>query len=176
MIMTKGSTSALELHLDNKDSIEIKERQLLSSCNRKPSRFHRIISDMLINYINIELLESKYSNRKKLYNDLLTLHTGLLATTSDDITDNNEEVFGLDDLGDMFGNPVVEDTPNDDFQFDFVDDVFPTNNRDGETRHIRHWVSRTITPQPVDFTINTTLRDNDNPDPDDVWDNDLFQE
>jgi hypothetical protein len=67
MIMTEGSTSALELHLDNKDSIEIKERQLLSSCNRKPSRFHRIIADMLINYINIELLESKYSNRKKLW-------------------------------------------------------------------------------------------------------------
>ena len=58
---------------------------------------------MLINYINIELLESKYKNRKKLYNDLLTLHTGLLATTSDDITDNNEEVFGLDEIGDMFG-------------------------------------------------------------------------
>ena len=65
MIMTKGSTSALELHLDSKDSIEIKEKQLLSSCNRKPSRFHRIIADMLIGYINLELLESRYESRKK---------------------------------------------------------------------------------------------------------------
>jgi len=145
---------------------------------------------MLINYINIELLESKYSNRKKLYGDLLTLHTGLLATTSDDITDNNEEVFGLDDIGDMFGNPDVERERirdrvegeyNDDFQFDFLDaniinneptriEGIDTTIRDRETRHIREWVSRTIAPQPVDYTINTTLRDNSNPDPDDVWD------
>ena len=189
MIMTKGSTSALELHLDNKDSIEIKERQLLSSCNRKPSRFHRIISDMLINYINIELLESKYSNRKKLYGDLLTLHTGLLATTSDDITDNNEEVFGLDDIGDMFGNPDVGDEAiedegeyNDDFQFDFLDaniinneptriEGIDTTIRDRETRHIRHWVSRTINPQPVDYTVDTTIIRNPlDRNPEDVWD------
>ncbi len=45
-----------------------------------------------------------------------------------------------------------------------------TTIRDRETRHIREWVSRTIAPQPVDYTINTTLRDNSNPDPDDVWD------
>jgi len=133
---------------------------------------------MLINYINIELLESKYKNRKKLYNDLITLHTGLLATTSDDNTDKNEEVFGL---GDFDGHQPVGE--HDDFQFDFIGEagledqvVFEEdvemetlNNRDGATRHIRHWVSRTITPQPVDFTIysvNTTLRDN--VDPDDV--------
>ena len=194
MIMTKGSTSALELHLENKDSIDIKERQLLSSCNRKPSRFHRIIADMLINYINIELLESKYENRKKLYNDLLTLHTGLLVTTSDEITDNNEEVFGLDVIVDMFGNPDVGDEAieaegeyNDDFQFDFLDaniinneptriEGIDTTNRDGETRHIRHWVSRTINPQPVDYTINTTLRNPLEGNPEDVWNNDLFQE
>ena len=187
MIMTKGSTSALELHLDNKDSIEIKERQLLSSCNRKPSRFHRIIADMLISYINIELLESKYNNRKKLYNDLLTLHTGLLATTSDDTTDNNEEVFGLDDIGEMFRNPVVEEDVeaegeyNDDFQFDFLDANIINNEptriggidttiRDRETRHIREWVSRTITPQPLDYTIDTTLRNPLEGNPEDVWD------
>jgi hypothetical protein len=107
-----------------------------------------------------------------------------LATTSDDTTDNNEEVFGLDDLGDMFGNPhTVENEVeiDDDFLFDFGDDIVPnrptppevnldinTTNRDGETRHIREWVSRTITPQPVDYTVSTTLRDN-NPDLDDVW-------
>ena len=169
MIMTEGSTSALELHLDNKDSIEIKERQLLSSCNRKPSRFHRIIADMLINYINIELLESKYSNRKKLYNNLLTLHTGLLATTSDDNTDNNEEVFGLDELDYPIDDREDEMHGEIDFQFDFGDDNIVNTPRDGETRHIREWVSRTITPVPVDYTVNTTLRDTDNPDSDDVW-------
>ena len=144
---------------------------------------------MLINYINIELLESKYSNRKKLYGDLLTLHTGLLATTSDDITDNNEEVFGLDDIGDMFGNPDVGDEAiedegeyNDDFQFDFLDaniinneptriEGIDTTIRDRETRHIRHWVSRTINPQPVDYTVDTTIIRNPlEGNPEDVWD------
>lgn len=178
MIMTKGSTSALELHLDSKDSIEIKEKQLLSSCNRKPSRFHRIIADMLIGYINLELLESRYESRKKLYGDILSLHTGLLATTSDDTTDNNEQVFGLDDLD--FPIDEREDEMHGEFDFDFGNDTIINRPRrlapniditlrDGETRHIREWVSRTITPVPVDYTINTTLRDSDNPDPDDVW-------
>ena len=145
---------------------------------------------MLINYISIELLESKYNNRKKLYNNLLTLHTGLLATTSDDSTDNNEEVFGLDDLGDVFGNPPVDDAVedegeyNDDFQFEFTQEILhnrPTRpegidntNRDGETRHIREWVSRTITPQPVDYTVNTTFIRN--PRVEYPLDNDLFSE
>ena len=35
---------------------------------------------------------------------------------------------------------------------------------------VREWVRRTITPLPLDYTIHTTLRDTDNPDPDDVWD------
>ena len=66
------------------------------------------------------------------------------------------------------------------FDFDFGNDTIINRPRrlapniditlrDGETRHIREWVSRTITPVPVDYTINTTLRDSDNPDPDDVW-------
>jgi len=35
---------------------------------------------------------------------------------------------------------------------------------------LREWVRRTITPLPLDYTIHTTLRDNVNPDLDDVWD------
>lgn len=181
VIMTQQSTSALELHLNSVDSLEVKEHQLLSTCNRKPSRLHRIIADILINNINIHILESNYENKIKLYRSLLELHTGLLVTTSDDNTDNNEEVFGFDN----FGEPQVEE--QDDFQFDF-DDAVPTeiaNIREGveaqvtfegdvemETLNnpVREWVRRTITPLPLNYTIHTTLRDNDNPDPDDVWD------
>ena len=96
-----------------------------------------------------------------------------MVTTEDDITDNNEEVFGVDDIGDMFGNTVVEEVipeTQNDFQFDFVDDVFPTNTIPEETRDIRHWVSRTINPQPVDYTINTTLRNGLDRGPDGLWD------
>ena len=107
---------------------------------------------------------------------------------------NNEEVFGLDDLGDVFGDPPLDDAVedegeyNDDFQFDFGDGTgdliycdtptrpegIDTTNRDGETRHIREWVSRTITPQPVDYTVNTTFIRN--PRVEYPLDDDLFSE
>ena len=178
MVMTKGSTSALEIHLNSVDSIEVTEKQLLSSCNRKPSRFHRVIADMLINYINIELLESRYKDKIGLYNNMLTLQTGLLVTTSDDITDNNEEVFGFDaELPDF-----IDDTD------DFLTDLDTTNrivmdgtitprriditNGGGETGQIRQWVNRTMNPQTLQFnySTNTTLRDTDEDNLNDIWD------
>ena len=81
------------------------------------------------------------------------------------------------------GNPVDEDEVEpvfDDFQFEFLDTPnrfniptrpgIDTTNRDGETRHIRQWVNRTITTQPVDYTINTTLRNPLEGNPEDVRD------
>jgi hypothetical protein len=215
VIMSQGSTSALELHLDSIDAAEVREKQLLSSCNRKPSRFHRVIADMLITHINILRLEENYKNKRKLYNDILNLQNGLLVTTSDDSTDDNPEVFDpLQDVADHWNQNEQEGELDimDDFQFDFVAEPRVTvegerdiniietemegtgnNNLREEIENIitfsdyldtqssieghpdspnifREWVSRTITPPPLDYTINTTLRGNDNdvPDPDDV--------
>jgi len=180
VIMSPSSTSALELHLPSLTAFEVTEKQLLSSCNRKPSQFHRIIADLLINHINMTLLEDNYSKKLNLYNNLITLHTGLLATTSDNNTDKNEEVFGFGDFDEH--QPVGE---HDDFQFDFggVEETTEGDNLremvesfEGDVvtetlnNPLREWVRRTITPLPLDYTIHTTLRDNVNPDLDDVWD------
>ena len=93
--MTPNSTSALELH-SNEDNLMYKESQLLSTCNKKSSLYHRIISDIIINELNYHLLNSQYNERLILCKDIVKLNKGLLVNTDDKKTDDNETVFEVD--------------------------------------------------------------------------------
>jgi hypothetical protein len=101
LIKTKNSLSALELYLRDAEDLYYTERQLLSSCNKTASRYHRIIADILTNELNGDLLKNKYQKRLRLYQDIITLNRGLLVSTEDEKTDKNQD--GLPNLiDDMF--------------------------------------------------------------------------
>jgi hypothetical protein len=88
IIMTNKSYSAIEFY--PQDHLIYKENQLLSSCNKKPSLYHRIIGDILINELNMQILKEGYENKIKFYNDIILLNMGLLQTVPDEKTNNNE--------------------------------------------------------------------------------------
>jgi hypothetical protein len=90
IITTEKSISALELSLNSKGIFEVV--QLLSTCNRLPSEFHKNISVILTNEINILNLETQIEKLK----DNSTLFTGLLSTVGDESTDNNTSPFGFE--------------------------------------------------------------------------------
>ena len=105
LIKTKNSISALEIYLQNTEDLYYKEKQLLSYCNKTPSRYHRIIADILINELNSDLLKNNYQKMLGIYKDIITLNRGLLVSTEDEKTDKNKEGtpnlmidFGPDDL------------------------------------------------------------------------------
>lgn len=101
IIKTKNSMSALELYLRDAEDLYYIEKQLLSSCNKTASRYHRIIADILTNELNGDLLKNKYQKRLRLYQDIITLNRGLLVSTEDEKTDKNQD--GLPNLiDDMF--------------------------------------------------------------------------
>jgi len=87
IIITNKSYSAIEFY--PQDHLIYKENQLLSSCNKKPSLYHRIIGDILINELNMQILKDGYENKIKFYNDIILLNKGLLQTVSDEKTDKN---------------------------------------------------------------------------------------
>lgn len=88
IIMTDKSYSAIEFH--PLEDLIYKEKQLLSSCNKKSSLYHRIVGDILINELNMQILKDGYENKIKYYNDIILLNKGLLQTVPDEKTDNNE--------------------------------------------------------------------------------------
>lgn len=88
-ITTEKSMSALELHLNDKGIFE--SVQLLSTCNRLPSEYHKNISIILINEINILNLTSEIEDLKS----KSTLFNGLLTTVKDESTENNTSPFGF---------------------------------------------------------------------------------
>lgn len=90
IITTEKSISALELSLNSKGIFE--EVQLLSTCNRLPSEYHKNISVILTNEINILNLETQIEKLK----DNSTLFTGLLTTVRDESTDKNSSPFGFE--------------------------------------------------------------------------------
>ena len=111
--MTNKSYSAIEFY--PLEGLIYKERQLLSSCNKKPSLYHRIIGDILINELNMQILKDGYEKKIKYYNDIILLNNGLLQTVPDEKTDKNEVSYNIgrqnDDI--IFGMPedVEEDEP-----------------------------------------------------------------
>ena len=182
VITTPNSTSALELQLDSVDALEVKEKQLLSTCNRSASRYHRVISDILITHINTHLLKSKYKNKIKIYNDLMNLQTGLLITTTDDSTVGNTNpdypFFNADvdriiveDLENL--TPEFIDNDEETINIPYIDEtptlrVLPNHShlnhqyhRGGEPIHIREWIDRTVHPPltGIRYESTTTLGD-----------------
>lgn len=139
VIMTPNSTSAVEYHLDKLNSLEVNEFQLLSTCNRKPSQYHRLIADMLTNNINEHMLKSGYEQRIKTHQSLNQLYSGLFGTISDESTDQNPTVFP-----DM-GMDLVEE-PDDIFDF-----------RDENTN------ITALTPPRRDIDIDNLVRNTMNP-------------
>ena len=91
LIKTKNSVSALELSHGWESDLYVTEKQLLSYCNKTPSRYHRIIADILINELNSSLLKNNYQKRLGTYKDIITLNSGLLMNTEDEKTDKNKE-------------------------------------------------------------------------------------
>jgi hypothetical protein len=67
------------------------EKQLLSTCNKKPSSYHRIIADIIKSELNSELLKSQYEKRLNLYKDVSLLNRGMLVSVEDKKTDNNDD-------------------------------------------------------------------------------------
>jgi hypothetical protein len=113
IIKTKKSISALELNLD-KSKLYFSEVQLLSSCNKKPSLYHRIISDILISKINSLQLNKQTNIMKKHYEDIILLNKGLLITTKDTSTHNNptamfnEQWFEEDEMVNVYDDEHQE--------------------------------------------------------------------
>ena len=96
VITSPHSISALELHIKPEDLMYV-EKQLLSTCNKKPSSYHRIIADIIKSELNSELLKSQYNKRLNLYKDVSLLNRGMLVSVEDKKTDNNDDGgFGYD--------------------------------------------------------------------------------
>lgn len=100
VITSPHSISALELHIKPEDLMYV-EKQLLSTCNKKPSSYHRIIADIIKSELNSELLKSQYNKRLNLYKDVSLLNRGMLVSVEDKKTDNNDDGgfgYDIDDL------------------------------------------------------------------------------
>ena len=101
VITSPHSISALELHIKPEDIMYV-EKQLLSTCNKKPSSYHRIIADIIKSELNSELLKSQYNKRLNLYKDVSLLNRGMLVSVEDKKTDNNDDGgFGYDMVVDI---------------------------------------------------------------------------
>ena len=105
LITTPKSTSAFEIFAE-KNGLSYSVQQILSSCNKKPSLYHTVISQLLIMYLNKGLLKSVYESRLKNYEDIMFLNKGLLATTPDLPTKDNEICYG-----DVIGNDIEFGVP-----------------------------------------------------------------
>ena len=134
IITTEKSISALELSLNSKGIFEVV--QLLSTCNRLPSEFHKNISVILTNEINILNLETQIEKLK----DNSTLFTGLLSTVGDESTDNNTSPFGMVGLDDVRRVVLPEEELVVDIPTEVLEDYQPIIDRihrRGEMRVVR---------------------------------------
>ena len=90
VITTQHSTSALELRLKPEEIVYV-EKQLLSTCNKKPSSYHRILADIIKSELNGDLLKSQYEKRLRLYKDVSLLNRGMLISSEDKKTDSDSD-------------------------------------------------------------------------------------
>lgn len=100
VIITPNNMSGLELRLIE-DSI-FKQVQLLSYCNKETSEYHRIISSIFVNYINMLHLKKTYESKINNFITIDMLNRGMLVNVRDEDTTNNSRSFG-------FGVADVED-------------------------------------------------------------------
>ena len=117
IIMTNKSSSAIEFH--PQDHLIYKENQLLSSCNKKASLYHRIIGDILKNELNLQILKDGYEKKIKYYNDIILLNNGLLQTVGDEKTDKNEIGYNIGIGG---NREMIFGVPDDDDPLIYIDE------------------------------------------------------
>jgi hypothetical protein len=106
VITTPNNMSGLELRLVE-DSV-YKEIQLLSYCNRVSSEYHRIISTIFTNYVNMIHLRKTYESKINNFVTIDMMNRGILVNVKDEDTSKNKKSFGLVEQFDGFGE---EPTP-----------------------------------------------------------------
>ena len=116
VIITPNNMSGLELRLVE-DSV-FKEMQLLSYCNRVSSEYHKIISTIFTNYLNMLHLKKTYESKINNFMTIDMMNRGILVNVKDEDTSKNSKSFGLVDEFNGFGEeptpmhqPVMEQEP-----------------------------------------------------------------
>ena len=96
VIMTENNMSAMEIELI--EGTVYKSKQLLSFCNKVTSEYHTVVSNILLNYINMNHLKNVYESRLKSYESIDILNRGFLINLDDEKTDKNPSgsFFNLD--------------------------------------------------------------------------------
>ena len=93
VIITPNNMSGLELRLVE-DSV-FKEIQLLSYCNRVSSEYHKIISTIFTNYLNMLHLKKTYESKINNFMTIDMMNRGILVNVKDEDTSKNSKLFGL---------------------------------------------------------------------------------
>jgi hypothetical protein len=117
VIISPNNMSGLELRLIE-DSV-FKEIQLLSYCNRVSSEYHKIISTIFTNYLNMLHLKKTYESKINNFMTIDMMNRGILVNVKDEDTSKNSKSFGLVDEFNGFGDepevpmdePVMEQEP-----------------------------------------------------------------
>jgi hypothetical protein len=153
VIITPNNMSGLELRLVE-DSV-FKETQLLSYCNRVSSEYHKIISTIFTNYLNMLHLKKTYESKINNFMTIDMMNRGILVNVKDEDTSKNSKSFGLVDEFNGFGEeptpmdlPVMEQEP--------VYNVTPVMVRDhhnGFLRRIRNQNNTVILEEIQDHII-----------------------
>ena len=101
--------SGLELRLVE-DSV-FKEIQLLSYCNRVSSEYHKIISTIFTNYLNMLHLKKTYESKINNFMTIDMMNRGILVNVKDEDTSKNSKLFGLGLVDELteFEEPVPMD-------------------------------------------------------------------
>ena len=153
VIISPNNMSGLELRLVE-DSV-FKETQLLSYCNRVSSEYHKIISTIFTNYLNMLHLKKTYESKINNFMTIDMMNRGILVNVKDEDTSKNSKSFGLVDEFNGFGEeptpmgqPVMEQEP--------VYNVTPVMVRDhqnGFLRRIRNQNNTVILGEIQDHLI-----------------------
>jgi hypothetical protein len=96
VIITPNNMSGLELRLVE-DSV-YKEIQLLSYCNRVSSEYHRIISNIFTNYLNMLHLRKTYESKVNNFVTIDMMNRSSLVNVKDEDTSKNKKNFGGEEL------------------------------------------------------------------------------
>ena len=109
VIITPNNMSGLELRLVE-DSV-FKEIQLLSYCNRVSSEYHKIISTIFTNYLNMLHLKKTYESKINNFMTIDMMNRGILVNVKDEDTSKNSKLFGLGLVDELteFEEPVPMD-------------------------------------------------------------------
>jgi hypothetical protein len=107
VIITENNMSAMEIELI--EGIVYKSKQILSFCNKVTSEYHTVVSNILLNYINMNYLKGVYENKMKSYESIDMLNRGFLINLDDEKTDKNRT--GTFEIFDDLINPTANRQP-----------------------------------------------------------------